>query len=248
MKRTSSIALIALTSLLLSACGDGADTTKPTVSLSATPESLSAAGTVTLTATASDDMGISKVTFYRGSTELGSDTTAPYTLTDSVAAAQNGTLTYKAVATDTAGNTAEATDTVTVNIVDANEPNDSVATATALTIDGAAVNGAIAGQGRDMDYFKFTGAAGDMLKLTVKSVSVNAASTLDPYVMILMPDGKTVLEKDDDSGAGLESELRFNVPAAGTYTVVVTSFMIHDDLTATDNATTNTYQVALTRR
>lgn len=46
-----------------------------------------------------------------------------------------------------------------------------------------------------MDYFKFDAAAGDMLKLTVKSVSVDANSTLDPYVMILMPDGKTILEK-----------------------------------------------------
>jgi hypothetical protein len=87
-----------------------------------------------------------------------------------------------------------------------------------------------------------------MLKLTVKSVSVDPSSTLDPYVMILMPDGKTVLEKDDDGGAGLESEIRFNAPVAGTYTVVVTSFIIHDDPSATDDKATNTYQIALTRR
>ena len=134
-----------------------------------------------------------------------------------------------------------------VAIADAFEPNDSVAAASPLNI-GATANGVITAQARDMDYFKFTAAAGDMLKLNVKSVSVDAKSTLDPYVVILMPDGKTILEKDDDSGAGLESEIRFNAPVAGTYTAVVTSFAIHDDPTATDDKVTNTYQIALSRR
>ncbi|UBV42293.1 pre-peptidase C-terminal domain-containing protein [Deinococcus taeanensis] len=249
MKRTGPFLFLALTGALLTACTPHRtpDATKPAVTLTAAPTTVNASRAITLTATATDNVGVSQVAFYRGTTLISTDTTAPYTATDNVTSAQNGTLTYRAVASDAAGNTAEASATVTVAIADANEPNDSVATATTLAIGGTA-NGAITAQGRDMDYFKFTATTGDMLQLNVRSVSVNPSSTLDPYVTILMPDGKTILEKDDDSGAGLESEIRFNVPQSGTYTVVVTSFNIHDDPVATDDKATNTYQIALSRR
>ncbi|EYB67381.1 peptidase-like protein [Deinococcus phoenicis] len=326
----------------------GQDVEKPQVSLTATPQTLTAAGSVKLVATASDNVGVTKVTFYRGDTKIGEDTSAPYEATDNLTAANNGTVTYRAVAMDAAGNSATTTTTVTVNVpvtpppadttkpkvkvtaqpaqlllpgqvtftadvtddrgvvrvdfydngrlvladtaapyavsrtygyadngqhiitvraydqqgnmgetsltftvaigeADALEPNDSIATPVSLNI-GTPLQGTVFGQDRDFDYFKFDAEAGDMLKLTVKSVSVNPASTLDPYVMILMPDGKTVLEKDDDSGTGMESEIRFNVPQTGTYYVVVTSFDIHDEPDASDNKATNTYQIALTRR
>lgn len=136
-------------------------------------------------------------------------------------------------------------------ITDPNEPNDSIATATTLTV-GQPMNGLIAGQARDHDYFKFTAGAGDKLRLTVKGASVHPGSTLDPYVIILMPDGKTVLEKDDDSGANLDSDIRFNVPVSGTYTAVVTSFKIQeakalgDDVS--DDLATNRYEISLTKR
>ncbi|QFP76000.1 Ig-like domain-containing protein [Deinococcus sp. AJ005] len=251
MKRTSPLALLALTGLLLTACGgsetpQSGDTTKPTVTLTASPSNVQPGGTVTLTATASDNVGVFKVSFYRGTTLVNEDTTAPYTVTDTVPGTASSTLTYRAVASDAAGNSAEATATVKVDI-DPNEPNDSVAASTLLNI-GTPINGFIGGQDRDMDYFKFTATAGDMLKLTVKSTSIDPKSTLDPYVEILLADGKTVLEKDDDGGADLESEIRFNVPTTGTYYVALTSFDIHDDPKAKDDKPTNTYQIALTRR
>ncbi len=127
------------------------------------------------------------------------------------------------------------------------EPNGSAAAANPLPV-GTPLNGRIAGQPRDVDYFKFNAEAGARLKLTVRSVSVDPASTLDPYVQVLLPDGFTVLEHDDDSGAGLESELRFNVLRPGTYYVTVTSFRIHDDEQASDDREGNTYRVALARR
>ncbi|CAM3243281.1 Peptidase C-terminal archaeal/bacterial domain-containing protein [Deinococcus saxicola] len=127
------------------------------------------------------------------------------------------------------------------------EPNNSAAAANALSI-GTPLSGKVAEQPRDVDFYKFSAAAGERLKLTVRSLSVDPQSTLDPYVQVLLPDGFTVLEKDDDSGAGLESELRFNVTQPGTYFVTVTSFRLHDDERAGDDRTTNTYQVALVRR
>ncbi|GAA5437913.1 DVUA0089 family protein [Deinococcus aquaticus] len=248
MKRFGALSLLALTGALLTACNTGVgDITIPALNVTVSPATLVNAGTATFTAATSDESGISKVEFYDNGTLVTADTAAPYEASKAYAFADNGAHTIMVKAYDGSGNIATKTAPLTVAIADRNEPNNSVAAATALTV-GTPVSGVIAGQDRDQDYFKFTAAAGEALKLTVQSVSVDAKSTLDPYVMILMPDGRTVLEKDDDSGAGLESEIRFNAPAAGTYTAVVTSFDIHDDATAKNDRVTNTYQIALTRR
>lgn len=249
MKSIQILSGLVLAGTLLTGCGGYGDSTPPQVSLTASASSVTMIGDVTLTATATDDSGIKEVRFYQGATLIATDSTAPYTATAHVDQSNNGTLTFTATAVDTSGNTASASTSVGVNVTDVNEPNNSVATATALTL-GTAQKASIFGMGRDYDYYKFDAAAGQMLKLNVLSRSVDAASTLDPYVVILMPDGKTVLEKDDDSGAGLESEIRFNAPVTGTYTAVVTSFDIQDDETGTvsDNKITNTYQILLSQR
>lgn len=246
MNPARAFSLLVLTGLL-SACGGPSDPTPPTVAVQVSPTTLVAPGPVTFTATASDASGVARVEFYDGSTLVATDAEAPYTATKSYGPADNGARTIRARAYDPSGNAAEASATLTVAIADANEPNDSVASATPLTV-GTPVRGVITGQDRDMDYFKFTATAGQALRLMVKSTSVDAASTLDPQVTILMPDGKTVLERDDDGGAGLESDIRFNAPADGTYTAVVTSFAVYDDETAKDDKTTNTYQVTLAAR
>ncbi|THF87692.1 hypothetical protein E7T09_00120 [Deinococcus sp. KSM4-11] len=253
MNRLYALSLIVLTGGLLSSCAPS-DHTPPTVSVSASPTPLLVPGVATFTATATDAGGIAKVDFYDNGTLVQSDTSAPYNVTKPYAATDVGDHTIEARAYDKAGNLAKATATLSVTATDASEPNDTTDKATALAIGGGA-SGVISGKNTDHDFYKFDAAAGDMLKLTVQSVSVNAASTLDPYVMILLPDGKTVLEKDDDSGSGLESEIRFNITDAGTYYVMVTSSAIHDnDVSPTpvanfkDDKATNTYQVALTRR
>ncbi|WP_328774761.1 cellulose binding domain-containing protein [Deinococcus aquaedulcis] len=92
------------------------DTTAPTVSLTASPSTVTSAGTVSLSAAASDNVGVTKVEFYQGSTLLSTDTTAPYTATETVSSANNGTRTYTAKAFDAASNTRSASASVTVNI------------------------------------------------------------------------------------------------------------------------------------
>ncbi len=87
----------------------------PTVSLASSASSVTTAGSITLTATASDDRGVSKVEFYDGGTLLGTDTSAPYTQTVTLAQANNGTHTYTAKAYDTA-NQATTSAGVSVNV------------------------------------------------------------------------------------------------------------------------------------
>ncbi|EYB67469.1 hypothetical protein DEIPH_ctg040orf0033 [Deinococcus phoenicis] len=102
--------------LLLAACGGDprptADTTPPTVALQATQSGT----TVNLTATATDNVGVTKVEFYRGNTLLSADTTVPYTASLPVTSADNGAVNFTARAYDAAGNQGQAGAQVTVNI------------------------------------------------------------------------------------------------------------------------------------
>lgn len=112
--------------LLLSACsskpemleaqGRVRDTVPPTVSLSISPGSLTAAGAVGMAASASDNVGVKRVDFYDGTTLLGSDSSAPYTFSRSYGAADSGNRTIKAVALDAAGNMSSASQVLAVNI------------------------------------------------------------------------------------------------------------------------------------
>ncbi|MDI3259396.1 MAG: TIGR03118 family protein [Sinobacteraceae bacterium] len=81
---------------------DLSDTTPPTVSLSAPSGDLS--GTVMLTATASDDTGVTQVQFFVDGTSIGTATTAPYTLQWDTTQVADGQHTLIAKATDLAGN------------------------------------------------------------------------------------------------------------------------------------------------
>lgn len=104
--------------LFIAACGGGgADTVKPTVTLAASSTNVTAPGNITLTATASDNVGVTRVEFYDGATKIGEDTTAPYTRDVALTAADNGSKTYTARAFDAAGNNETSSPvTVTVNI------------------------------------------------------------------------------------------------------------------------------------
>lgn len=103
--------------LLLAACGGGgspqpADTAAPSVTLTASQSGT----TVNLSAAASDNVGVTKVEFYRGNTLVSTDDTSPYTAADTVSAANNGNVTYTAKAYDAAGNVGQNSKTIAVNV------------------------------------------------------------------------------------------------------------------------------------
>ena len=97
--------------------GGGGDATAPTVAISSSSASVTIAGTVTLSATAADNVGVARVEFYDGTTLLVTDPAAPYTAAIALTAANNGVHAYTARALDAAGNAAtSAVVSVTVNI------------------------------------------------------------------------------------------------------------------------------------
>ena len=87
------------------------DRTLPAVSMTAPSSNAVVTGTaVTVSATASDDIGISRVDFYRDSNVLvGSDNTSPYSISWDSTSTSSGAHTLFAVAIDLAGNTKTST-------------------------------------------------------------------------------------------------------------------------------------------
>lgn len=118
MKSTLSLCLV----LFLFGCGGNKttnpkDSTAPTVTLSADRDTVDTSGSVLLTATASDNLGVETVEFYEGATLLATLTQAPYTHTVDYTVGDNGEHSYHAVALDAAGNTGTSgVKTVTVAI------------------------------------------------------------------------------------------------------------------------------------
>lgn len=96
--------------------GTPGDTTAPTVDVTAPAAGSTVSGTVSITASASDDVGVSQVEFYVDGALVGSDASAPYSFSWNTASVANGTHALKARALDAAGNAGEDNDTsVTVS-------------------------------------------------------------------------------------------------------------------------------------
>ncbi len=108
----------------------GSDTTAPTVSLTAPAAGATLNATASLTATASDAVGVTKVEFYAGTTKLGEDTTAPYAYDWDTTAVTNGAYSLTAKAYDAADNVSQSS-AVAVTVT-----NDTPATFTVTNKDG----------------------------------------------------------------------------------------------------------------
>lgn len=84
--------------------GQEPDSVPPTVALTAPASGTTVTGTVTVTATASDNFGVVAVDFYDGDTLIGSATSAPYSVNWATRSGPNGSRTLTARARDLAGN------------------------------------------------------------------------------------------------------------------------------------------------
>ncbi len=99
------------------------DVTPPTTSITAPSAGATLSGSVTVSASASDNVAVARVELYRGTTLLGSDDTAPYSVTWDTTTVANGSYTLTSKAFDTSGN---ATTSAGITVTVANAPPDLI--------------------------------------------------------------------------------------------------------------------------
>jgi hypothetical protein len=93
-------------------------------------------------------------------------------------------------------------------------PNNSLATATAITV-GSTYNRLVC-PGGDVDFFRFSGAAGDRLSIDVTAMA--AGSPLDPVLTLFDEAGNLILENDDIVAGELrDPHLSYVLPDARAY-------------------------------
>jgi C1A family cysteine protease/putative hemolysin len=103
---------------------------------------------------------------------------------------------------------------------DANEPNDSPATATSISSEQA-IEADICPSG-DYDFYAFTGNAGAQMVVDIDAES--DGSFLDSYVYLLDSDGTTVLAENDDEDDSFDSYLEYELSHGGTYYIRVRDY------------------------
>jgi hypothetical protein len=115
------------------------DTQPPAVSLAASANTVPVGQSVTLTADATDNVGVTKVEFFRNAVKIGEDSTAPFAFTPpAFTDADIGTHAFTAVASDAAGNSATS-NAVTVTVPDTQAPSVSLAASATNAIVGQTV-------------------------------------------------------------------------------------------------------------
>ncbi len=116
-----------------------ADTTAPTVALTSPTPGSTVTGLVPLTATASDNVGVTKVDFFVNSTLIGTATAAPYTVNwDTTSYRQGATYSLYARAYDAAGNSTKSA-VISVTLADTVAPTTTVSS----PWNGATVTGTV---------------------------------------------------------------------------------------------------------
>lgn len=105
--------------------GGGGDTISPSVTLNAPPPGATVSGTVNVTGSASDNVGVTSVELYVDNVIAGSSTNPSFSISWNSATVANGSHTLTAKAYDAAGNVGSASITVTVSnsTADTTPPN-----------------------------------------------------------------------------------------------------------------------------
>ncbi|MSM38711.1 MAG: hypothetical protein GJT30_03695 [Geobacter sp.] len=120
---------------------NNADTTVPTVAISSPSASATVSGTVAVSATAADNIGVSRVEFYVNNVLQATDTSSPYSFSWNTTAVTNGSYTLSARAYDAAGNVGQSANvSVTVNNADTTVPTVAISSPSA----SATVSGTVA--------------------------------------------------------------------------------------------------------
>jgi Zn-dependent metalloprotease len=213
----------------------GGDTTAPTATASETGTS----GTITLSATASDNVGVSKVEFYIDGALVGTDTTSPYSVTYNSTLLTNGTHSLVAKAYDAAGNVGSSTavsftvsNTSTGTTFNEVESNNSTSTANVVADTVNQIVGYM-GTTTDNDYFKLNIQPGRSI-----TINMTGPSGVDYDLYLLNSSGTTL--KSSLGSTATESITYANTSATATvFYIRVKAY--------SGSSTTTPYNLALTR-
>ncbi|WP_233261806.1 Ig-like domain-containing protein [Vitiosangium sp. GDMCC 1.1324] len=129
------------------------DVTPPTAAITSPASNAVLRGTVTVAATADDDTSVTKVEFYDGQTLLGTDTSAPYSVSWNTAGVTEGTHTLTAKAYDSVGLTGTSAGVSVV--VDNTAPTASLTFPTATYVQGTVQVSATASDNRGVVKVEF---------------------------------------------------------------------------------------------
>ncbi|SFS67107.1 Ig-like domain-containing protein [Paenibacillus sp. BC26] len=163
-----------LASQLLTGSAPG-DTTAPTVSITAPTSGQTVSGTITVSANASDNVGVAGVQFKVDGTNVGTeDTSSPYSISYNTSGLAAGSHTITAVARDAAGNTTTSS-SVSVTKSAAADTTAPTVSITAPT-SGQTVSGAITVSANASDN---VGVAGVQFK--VDGTNIGTEDTTSPY-------------------------------------------------------------------
>jgi chitodextrinase len=103
-------------------CAVAGDIEVPATTITAPAENANVSGSVSVNATATDNIGVTKVEFYVNGVLKSSDTTSPYSYTWNTATVPNGSTSLTVKAYDAAGNVGSDTSAVTVSNLDTQAP------------------------------------------------------------------------------------------------------------------------------
>jgi hypothetical protein len=201
------------------------DTTAPTVSISSPTSGATISGTTTISATASDNVGVTSVAFYVDSVLKNTDTASPYSYALDTTAYTNGAHTIYAKANDAAGNVGTSS-TISVTV-------SNTVTIPTLT-SGVAKSGSISTSGGTVMY-QITVPSGCTSMLTV--VNDPTSADFDSY-------GKQGSQPTTSSytwrgyTSSHPESVTYANPAAGVWYIMVKSYSGTGSFTITCTLTT----------
>ncbi len=233
------------------------DTIAPTVSITAPGNSSTVGGTVAITASASDSVGVSKVEFYSNGTLLFAGNVAPYTYSWNTKTLANGSYILTAKAYDNAGNIGQSSNTSVTVFNDSTAPTVTLftipATASSTTVavtaftatDNAAVTGYLVSESATAPAasaagwtasaptsFTFSAAGSKTAYAWAKDAAGNISASRSAVVSISLPD---VTAPVIGSFTMPATAIALSVPVSSitaTDAVGVTGYLISESATA----------------
>jgi hypothetical protein len=205
------------------------DTTAPTVSVTAPATNASLSGTVSVTATAADAVGVESVQFKLDGQDLeAADTSAPFSINWNTTTAADGRHTLTAIARDASGNTrtsagipVEVHNTGVVAAYGFDEASGATATDTVNTNTGTIAGALRVADGRFGKALSFDGTNDQVTIAPSSALNLSGGMTLEAWIKpTTLENWRTVILKENSGTLtyGLFASTDGQVPAGSVFT------------------------------